>query len=40
VFGIAFSQAIFGFVRMLTAEERSDVAGVTDTAVVHLSLLS
>ena len=29
--GIAFSQAVFGFVRMLTAEERTAVAGVTET---------
>lgn len=29
--GIAFSQAVFSFVRMLTAEERSAVAGVTET---------
>ena len=29
--GIAFSQAVFGFVRMLTAEERAAVSGVTDT---------
>lgn len=28
--GIAFSQAAFGFVRMLSAEERAAVAGVTD----------
>lgn len=28
--GIAFSQAVFGFVRMLTAEERTAVAGVTE----------
>lgn len=28
---IAYSQAVFGFVRMLTAEERSAVASVTET---------
>lgn len=28
--GIAFSQAVFAFVRMLTAEERNAVAGVTE----------
>lgn len=29
--GIAFSQAVFSFVRMLTAEERTAIAGVTET---------
>lgn len=38
--GIAFAQAVFGFVRMLSAEERAAVAGVTDTVKAYAANLT
>ena len=38
--GIAFSQAVFGFVRILSAEERAAVAGVTDTVKAYAANLT
>lgn len=38
--GIAFSQAVFAFVRMLTAEERTAVAGVTETVKTYAAKLT
>ena len=38
--GIAFSQAVFGFGRMLSAEERAAVAGVTDTVKTYVANLT
>ena len=38
--GIAFSQAVFGFVRMLSAEERAAVAGVTETVKAYAANLT
>lgn len=38
--GIAFSQAVFSFERMLTPEERAAVAGVTETVKAYASNLT
>mgnify|MGYP004633880751 CR=1 FL=1 len=38
--GIAFAQAVFGFVRMLSAEERAAMAGVTDTVKAYAANLT
>ena len=38
--GIAFAQAVFGFVRMLSAEERAAAAGVTDTVKAYAANLT
>lgn len=38
--GIAFSQAVFAFERMLSAEERSAVADVSDTVKAYAANLS
>lgn len=38
--GIAFSQAVFAFDRMLSAEERAAVAGVTETVKTYASNLN
>ena len=38
--GIAFSQAVFGFERMLTAEERTAVAGVSETVKAYAANLT
>ena len=38
--GIAFSQAVFAFERMLTAEERNAVAGVSDTVKAYAANLT
>ena len=38
--GIAFSQAVFSFERMLTAEERNAVAGVSETVKVYAANLT
>ena len=38
--GIAFSQAVFAFERMLTAEERTAVAGVSETVKAYAANLT
>ena len=38
--GIAFSQAVFSFERMLTAEERNAVAGVSETVKAYAANLT
>ena len=38
--GIAFSQAVFAFERMLNAEERAAVAGVTESVKVYAANLT
>jgi len=38
--GIAFSQAVFSFERMLTAEERTAVAGVSETVKAYAANLT
>lgn len=38
--GIVFTQAVFTFVRMLTVEERTAVAGVTETVKVYAANLT
>lgn len=39
-YGIAFSQAVFSFERMLTAEERNAVAGVSETVKAYAANLT
>ena len=38
--GIVFTQAVFTFVRMLTVEERTAVAGVTETVKAYAANLT
>ncbi len=38
--GIAYSQAVFGFVRLLTAQERTAVVGIADTAKAYAANLT
>lgn len=38
--GIAYSQAVFGFVRLLTATERSVIVGIADTAKAYAANLT
>ncbi len=38
--GIAFSQAVFSFERMLTSEERNAVAGISETVKTYAASLT